>query len=333
MTTADPSGRPVRVPHRLATLVTTLGLPLAVATTGAVLALSWRDTLPDPIATHWGTDGADGVGSLTATVGLVVGVVLPFSAGMAALGLWWGRAALTRRLAGAAAVWFAVVQTGVLLGSLAGQRGLTDAYAAPDIGGAIGLAVAIATVAAVAVAWLTPGDPTLLATTPIPASAPRLPVAANERATWVRRTGQVHAATILASVAVFALTFGALTQMWWLVLGVVAVLTVILFGALRWTVTVDSRGLTVRSALGPRVRVPLAEVEGATTTQVAPLRQFGGWGLRVGAHGATGIVTRKGEALEVARSGSRRVVVTVDDAATAAALLNALAERSRSTRT
>ena len=55
----------------------------------------------------------------------------------------------------------------------------------------------------------------------------------------------------------------------------------------------------------------------------------GGWGLRVGRGGRTGLVVRSGQALEVERTGGRIVVVTVDDAARGAALLTAVAARGR----
>ena len=51
------------VPHRLATTLLGLVLPLALMTAGALIALSWRDELPDPVATHWGADGPDGFSS------------------------------------------------------------------------------------------------------------------------------------------------------------------------------------------------------------------------------------------------------------------------------
>jgi hypothetical protein len=59
------------------------------------------------------------------------------------------------------------------------------------------------------------------------------------------------------------------------------------------------------------------------------LREFGGWGYRVGTDGTVGIVVRTGEGLRIRRTGDRSLVVTVDDAATGAALLNTLADRAR----
>jgi hypothetical protein len=60
---------------------------------------------------------------------------------------------------------------------------------------------------------------------------------------------------------------------------------------------------------------------------VVPLGEFGGFGLRWGPGRRLGIITRGGEALEVQRRDGRTVVVTVDDAATAAGLLMAFAAR------
>jgi len=332
MTAADPTATSQADRRRLMSTLLTLAAPLAVLAVGVGLALSWRGELPDPVATHWGTEGVDGVGPFSTSLVVPVVVVLLFTAGTSALTLRWGQAALTRRLAAGIAVWFAVVQTGVLVGSLAVQRGLEDAFLAPGIGGPLALTFVLATVLAVGAGLLVPGDPVSPARAGIPADAPRLPLAPTERVSWVRRTTQRHAWTIVAGAVAFALTLGTLTRLWWLTLVLVLGLGAILVGSLRWTVTVDANGLVARSALGFRVRVPLAEVEGARVSAVAPVRQFGGWGLRIGAAGTVGIITRKGEGLEVSRSQDRRLVVTVDDAATGAALLNTLAERARAGR-
>ena len=84
----------------------------------------------------------------------------------------------------------------------------------------------------------------------------------------------------------------------------------------------------MRPTLGwPLYRVALSDVASAATTNVVPLGEFGGFGLRWGLGRRLGIITRGGEALEVLRRDGRAVVVTVDDAATAAGLLTALAAR------
>ncbi|MNY73206.1 hypothetical protein D3C86_2119390 [compost metagenome] len=55
--------------------------------------------------------------------------------------------------------------------------------------------------------------------------------------------------------------------------------------------------------------------------------EFGGWGLRLSTDRRFGVVLRSGEAIEVLRRSGKRFVVTVEDAATGAALLEALVER------
>lgn len=52
--------------------------------------------------------------------------------------------------------------------------------------------------------------------------------------------------------------------------------------------------------------------------------EFGGWGLRLSVDRRFGVVLRAGEAIEVTRANGKRFVVTVDDAGTGAALLEAL---------
>jgi hypothetical protein len=99
----------------------------------------------------------------------------------------------------------------------------------------------------------------------------------------------------------------------------------------RWRVTVDHTGLLARAVLGwPRAGVALDEVVRADVVRVRPLREFGGWGFpRAGRKGRYGLVLRAGEAIAVERAGGGVLVVTVDGAGDAAALLNALAARAR----
>jgi hypothetical protein len=99
-------------------------------------------------------------------------------------------------------------------------------------------------------------------------------------------------------------------------------------GTASWPVRVDEAGLTVRSALGwPQFVVTAADVESAAVAQVTPLGEFGGYGLRYAPNGRVGIITRRGEALDVKRRNGRSLVVTVDDAGTAAGLLTTLSAR------
>jgi len=88
-------------------------------------------------------------------------------------------------------------------------------------------------------------------------------------------------------------------------------------------VAVGPAGLRVRfGPLGwPSVRVGLSEMVGVTLEDVEPMA-YGGWGYRV-LPGVRAIVIRRGEGIRVSRIGRPDLVVTVDDAATAGAVLAA----------
>lgn len=98
-------------------------------------------------------------------------------------------------------------------------------------------------------------------------------------------------------------------------------------------VTVDRRGLTLAPALlSSRCRfrrIPLDRIEEAGSRHVACFAEFGGWGYRIRAN-RSGFVLRSGEGIVVRLANGREFVVTVDDAATAAALLNTYIDRAHS---
>jgi hypothetical protein len=77
----------------------------------------------------------------------------------------------------------------------------------------------------------------------------------------------------------------------------------------------------------PVIRVPLSDIASADVATIDPFGQFGGWGIRYGFGGRVGIILRSGEALEVIRKSGRSIVITVDDAESAAALLGGLIAR------
>jgi hypothetical protein len=107
------------------------------------------------------------------------------------------------------------------------------------------------------------------------------------------------------------------------------VVLVFVLGNFAWTVRVDARGVRVRSVLGfPTIAIPLDQVTSADVIEVQALAQYGGWGIRWALNRRIGVIVRSGEALEVHRAKGLDLVVTVSDAATAAALLNGLVKRN-----
>ncbi|GIF02647.1 hypothetical protein [Actinoplanes siamensis] len=317
-------------PSRTTVLFSSLTALVLVAI-AATVVWSWRDDLPDPLASHWGgrssvPDGFSSLKALTLSTGVLVVLLLAL---FAAIGWFWGSTATTRRLVAASAVWAGGFGACLLLFTAGVQRGLTDASRATLPGWAVAGLLVLPLAPAVVAALLVRKDPREPAGGPVGPDAPRLALGGDERAVWIHRAdggpGLIAGALAIAVVAVLAVVLRE-----WALL-IVPVLLAALFAAMfAFTVRVDATGLTVRSVLGwPGTHIPLEEVERASVAEVRPIREFGGWGWRVGRRGRVGVVLRAGESLLVERSADRSFVVTVGDAATGAALLNTLAERSR----
>lgn len=331
--TPEPEARALLRRRGLVTAAWSSAVALALLAAAAVVAAAWAGDLPDPVASHWGSGGTpDGFASLTSYVTTLVAVGAVSVLGFGALAAFWGRSASTRRLCAAVSVWVAGFLAVVVVGSLHAQRGLADAATADGPGWLPVVAVLGGLVLAVPAALVVHPDPPLAARSAVEPDAPRATVHPGERAAWVGRASGGPMPAVIAGTAALLVAVAALTREWeLLVIPVVVALALVATAA--FTVRVAADGLTVRSVLGwPRTHVPAAEVLRADAVEVRPLRDFGGYGWRLGRRGRTGVVLRAGEALEVTRTGGRRFVVTVDDAARAAALLNTLADRSRSPR-
>lgn len=305
--------------------------PLALTAVALGLTLVWLPALPDPVALHWGVGGApDGFGPVWAYAVLIAvlgigltllmwAIVVGGSRG-GAFPLW---SPMQRFMAAFAAGLLTFLQF-TLTCSAAVQLGLDDARDAPPIGGFMLLGLAIG-IAVGGIGWFV--QPPVRVDGPPPEATAPLQLAAGERAVWVGLVSpgrgllvSIALGTLVLTIAALAL-LGAGSHIWW----IIALVAVLMFAlgvcSLWFRVRVDREGLDVRSVAGfPAFRVPIEQIDAAQSGEVQPLADFGGWGLRW-APGRFGVVMRAGEALIVTRSGGRRIAVTVDDAATAAALL------------
>jgi len=317
-------------------------VPLAVLTVSTLVLLAWLPELPDPAATHWsGGGGPDGFGPAWTYPAILAGV----GGGLVVL-LWlmvlvshrrasptlpaWSA---TGRLLGAMSLGIAGMLSSMILVSVGVQRGLADAADAPDITGWVLLGFVLLAALTVLGWFLQP---------PVPPTAPQseavepLPLAPGERAMWARTAtmgaaGQVVLAlALVALVAQTAVLLAQSADSWWITGLVTVLLAAFVAAGLAVRVRVDPAGLVVRSLLGwPRTTIPAAAVKAVRVVRIDPFGQFGGWGWRMGLDGRRGFVLRAGEGLEVARTDGRVFVVTVDDAATAAALLASYAPAGR----
>jgi hypothetical protein len=317
-----------RLPFRV--LLVALLVPVTITLLATALQLAWLPELPATIAVHWSFDGRpDNFGPAwtmplgTAVLGL--GLPILFTLILAGTVRPPGPTA-TQKVLGAASVFATVDLAIAMTASLALQR--QPAPGLPPIGALVGLAL-LAGLLLAAGGWFAMPRAVAGRTGPAERVAP-VPVAPGERVAWVGyarfRTGVLVALVATVLLATAGAAFGvAASGMWWPVI-LPVILVVALLTTTAWRVRVDARGLDVRALLGwPAIHVAPGDLEAAGTTDVVPLGEFGGYGLRFGFSGRIGVITRGGEALEVQRRGGRAVIVTVDDAATAAGLLEAYA--------
>jgi len=314
-------------------------LPVALVAVGLLVQLIALPQLPSTIAVHWNAAGeADGFAPAWTQPLMTVlfGLGLPLLMALTSLsGLRRGDRGPTYRLMGASAAAVSALVTVALTATLVMQVGLDDPSQAPTVW--IPLTFSLVGGAAVGVAawFLQPRTESLDAAT---RPATPLALAPNERVLWIRTISMSTGAAVAIVAAVLLVAVGAVVA-WvtgsepaiaWILTAVAVVLVFFAATTLAFHVRVDDTGLHVVSVLGiPRFRVPLADVGSAACVTVNPMGEFGGWGVRIAPSGRRfGIVLRAGEALEATRRNGRRFVVTVDDAQTAAALLEALAQRA-----
>lgn len=322
--------RPTVVRRRFTLVALVIPVVVVVASIAGQLVL--LPQVPPTIATHWGWTGrANGFSPswLMPLVTALIGGAIPaaiFALGVG--GLRRGDHGSSYRLLGAVAVFIAVLVAGLGAATLGIQTGRADAAAVlPPL---LLPGVMIAALAAGAVGWaIQPHAP--WRPTPGGTSA-EVDVRPGERVVWLQGVSLARAGVVVLSVVTVIGVAAAVPVVLladpaasWISLGVVIVLAVLFAVTLRYHVRVDPEGLTAVSAAGwPRVHVPIDDVMSAEVVQVSPMGEFGGWGIRRSAQGR-GVVLRSGEGVRVHRRDGQTLTVTVDDAATAAGLLNAYA--------
>lgn len=335
----SPGSRKHTLPYRGRRVLWGVIFPALVTGAAALLVFSWLPRLPDPVALQWDDEitRAGPVSEFLWTTGAAAVVSMMV---LAVISLTAGRTSFVRRLVLGLAAGLSVFFAGLALAPIAVQLD-AEAGSTPE-GLDVGLLVtATLALTAGAAAALTAGDdPRVPATRPV--TGERGDLDPGGGAVWSKRVtpSPPLLVWVSAAAAVYAGVMGWAS--WaagsWFMLLLTVLPVAPLPAILIWEVRVDPSGLTARSTAGrPRLHIPAEEVEGAAVRDVeSPFGEFGGWGIRAplgGPSGTLGVIIRGGEAVEVSRSAQRRVVVTVDDAATAAKLLNAHAQRSRSSET
>lgn len=313
-----------------------LVVPVALTVVAVALQLAWLGQLPDPVAIHWEASGVPNGFAPTWTLPVMTvatGLLLPgIMAAVTIPALRRGSQGSTFRFLAAFATGMATLAAVTSTWSAAVQRGLDDAASAPSITPGMLAGVAAALVAGV-LGWF--AQPRQHHVVPGAVQATAMPVAPGERVMWTRTASAARWLTaLLLAVAVVT---AALAVVFWFtapeavpaLAGTALVMLVALASTTSFTVLADHDGLTVTAALGvPRFRVPLDDIASVGTGDTVGLGEFGGYGIRSAGHG-TGVILRNGEALRVTRTSGRQFVVTVDDAATGASVLEGLVAQRR----
>lgn len=314
-----------------------LYVPLALIAAGTGLILTWIPRLPDPAATHWGfSGGPDGFGSpwtyvwLTGGLGLCLVLLMRL---MVVLGGRGGTMPLWspfQRFMAAFAAGLGAFMTAVGVSSAAVQLDLEDAAEASGIGGLM-IASFAAWIGVGLVAWF--AQPAVEVRQPAAAPSEPLRLAETERAVWIGEARAsrpflwvIGSTTLLLAFGAAAVFLSSVPAVGWILVGVFVLIAGLALMSLWFGVRIDARGLEARSILGwPVFRLPAADVVSVEAASIAPLAEFGGWGLRW-APGRFGLVLRAGEGIVVRRRDGRIFAITVDDAETGAALLAAAAQ-------
>ena len=323
------------------TLMIVVGVvvPLVIVAAGTLATLLSLPMLPDPIAVHWGPTGqVDRTGPVWLAILIPALVVLGYSGFAFPMSRPVDendRITSNQRLLLAIGPFLATIVTGVIVGSVLIQRGVSDAMDAPSVVpvvlGAFGAGIVVGVAA-----WfvLPPASPRPVRDS---TQVPVLDLGPTERASWSQRIEPQRSLSfpviIVSALAVTggaaALWLGASITAFLVYVVLMTVLLVLIIGTLFWRVTVDARGFRAISVVGiPRFVVPLAQIESADVIDVRPVPDFGGWGIRWGGQRRVGIILRTGKAIEVRRRDGRVLVVTLFDPRMAAAVLNSLVKRA-----
>lgn len=303
-----------------------------------VLFAVFRDRLPEQLASHFQADGRENGHMSQVWFGVANVLLFAVTGALWALtvvrGMFYGRAYRWLIAGGYAFAGFlGWVMAAVLLANVdAGDvvNGETQGASFPMWQLAVALGVAVlAGGLGLGLAALGPA-PEQPAVTGQAGDGARISLADGEVAGWARSAGgwwrPLIALVLVAGGVVLLLGSGWVAALPPLILGVLLAVFA------RPYVVVDRRGITISGMLPwPRLRVPLDRIETATSRDINPLAEYGGWGYRI-RPGRSGLLIRSGEGIVATLAGGRVFAVTVDDSATGAALLNTLIDRRQAER-
>lgn len=302
-----------------------IGLPVLGALLVLGLTAAWTPRLPERIATHWSGSTADSFGSPMSTAWTMVLLILLVGGGCCAIAALAQAQLMMRRYMLVIGLIVTFLMVAVQIATLASQLDTVDPAGTQFPAWSLGVGTIVGAVAGWIGASLlrddrprTPApnrpDPSL------PRGAAELPIIEQVGTS----TGTTAVIALVVAVPV-ALVCGALHSPWPILAA--APLLFLLLSLLRFTVTVDERGVSVRNLGATAVDYGIDEIVGAKTTQTRPFQDWGGWGMRVKGRGRYGLVTNTGPALVVTTESGHEFTVTCERAEEMAGAINTLADR------
>lgn len=301
-------------------LTVSVGLVLLASIVYVGVALFTLPDLPGMMATHFDATGrADGFmptrPALLMQGAFVIGVPVALLLVLVAGQAWRGAnaRAFSATLAGLTAG-----LTTLFVSSTVIQVGVTDAADVTLRGSVALLALGVAALVGLASALVLPRPlPRRAAEVVVP-----MTIGPSDRVSWFGRAHMSQGALAMLALSVLVVALAAMGSgiawLWLLVL----LLVILVLGMTSFAVTIDGHGVSWRAALGvPRGRVKLTDITAVAVTEVS-FGDFGGFGVRA-LPGRLGLITRSGSALQVTH-GKRELVITVDDAHTAASVVEGL---------
>jgi len=298
-----------------------VAIPLAIAVTIVASQLLSADRLPDTLATHWGLSGApDGRMPALVSLALMAGIWVAIWAALVMAGRKGGPSSATTAVSYFIGGILAAVQVSIVAANLdAPSWEAADRLDPWWIALVLGAGVLLG-----ALGWALGSGATGVGSHREIGESPITEVGPTERGAWFGGTSARWPLWFVVLMAALTPVFPGGFRL--IPLSVMVV--VLAFASVD--VLVDESGLSVGFGWWgwPRRRVPLEGIESAEVIHVRPL-EWGGWGYRV-LPKASAVVVRGGEGIRVVRPDKRDFVVTVDDAAAGAGLLNGLVAARRS---
>jgi hypothetical protein len=165
---------------------------------------------------------------------------------------------------------------------------------------------------------------------PLTSDAQSLPLTEGERVFWAAHAENRWTLLSTAIPLLLAVAFAAKGA--WVAAAGNALMVPLFEHFARIRVTVSAQRVSIHYGhLGfVRQRIDLSRIRHASALDLIPMAH-GGWGYRGSLRllGRAAIVIRRGSALQLELTNDRRLSITIDDAETAAALINGLVQRQR----